>query len=254
MLGKRKILAATLLALMAFAGTASAIKIRAGDIIAIGDGGFAPRTLPKHRDAPIILYGHGRLTTVSGNLPPVLKTAVIDFDRHGHVETRGLPVCTAARLQSTTPSQARKNCRGSIIGRGFGTAIVKFPDQASIPISSPITGFNGPKRNGNPTVLGHGYVKIPVPVAIVVPIEIERINEGVYGYRVRVRIPRLAGGYGIPISIRGTIGRKWTFKGRRFSYVNARCETGRLQARGEFYFDDGTLLKGTIAKPCRVRR
>lgn len=191
---------------------------------------------------------------VAGNLPPILKTIVIDFDRHGHVETRGLPVCTAGRLQSTTPAQARRNCPGSIIGKGVGRAIVKFPDQAPIPISSPITGFNGPRKNGNPTVFGHAYVRIPVPVAIVVPIEIERINEGVYGYRVRIRIPRLAGGYGVPIAAKGKIGRRWTYKGKRLSYVNARCATGRLQARGEFYFDDGTLLKGTLAKPCRVRR
>ena len=250
---KGKVVTAALLTLFVLVGTASAIRIRAGDIIAIGDGGFAPKTLPKHRDAPIILYGHGRLTTVSGNLPPILKTIVVDFDRHGHVETRGLPVCTAGRLQSTTPSQARRNCPGSIIGKGIGRAIVKFPDQAPIPISSPITGFNGPRKNGNPTVLGHGYVRIPVPVAIVVPIEIERINEGVYGYRVRIRIPRLAGGYGVPIAAKGKIGRRWTYKGKRLSYVNARCATGRLQARGEFYFDDGTLLKGTLAKPCRVR-
>jgi len=254
MLRKRKVLAGTLLALLVLAGTASAIRIRAGDIIAIGDGGFAPKTLPKNRDAPIILYGHGRLTTVSGELPPILEDIVVDFDRHGHVETRGLPVCTAARLQSTTPAQARRNCRGSIIGKGIGTAIVKFPDQAPIPISSPITGFNGPRRHGNPTVLGHGYVRIPVPVAIVIPIEIERINEGVYGYRVRIRIPRLAGGYGVPISAKGKIGRRWTYKGMRLSYVNARCATGRLQARGEFSFDDGTILKGTFAKPCKVRR
>lgn len=253
MLRKRKVLVPALLALFVLVGTASAIRIRAGDIVAIGDGGFAPKTLPKHRDAPIILYGHGRLTTVSGKLPPVIKTIVVDFDRHGHVETRGLPVCTAGRLQATTPAQARRNCRGSIIGKGIGKAVVKFPDQAPIPISSPITGFNGPRKHGNPTVLGHAYVRIPVPVALVVPIEIERINKGVYGYRVRVRIPRIAGGYGVPIAAKGKIGRRWTFKGTRHSYVNARCANGRLQARGAFAFDDGTVLRGTFAKRCRVR-
>jgi hypothetical protein len=253
MLRERKILAATLLALLALAGTASAIKIRAGDIIAIGDGGFTPKTLPKDHDAPITLYGHGRLTTVSGNLPPILETAVFEFDRHGHVETKGLPVCTVARLVATTVAAARRNCPGAIVGKGFGTAIAKFPDQAPIPFSSPITVFNAPRKNGNYTVLGHGYAGVPVPATIIVPVEIERINKGVYGYRVRIRIPRLAGGYGIPISARGTIGRRWTYKGEQLSYVNARCATGRLQARGEFAFDDGTILKGTFAKPCKVR-
>jgi hypothetical protein len=253
-LRKGKVVMAALLTLFVLVGTASAIRIRAGDIIAIGDGGFTPTTLPKHRDAPITLYGHGRLTTVSGRLPPILKTAVFEFDRHGHVETRGLPVCTVARLIATTVADARRNCRGTIVGKGFGTAIAKFPDQAPIPFSSPITVFNAPRKNGNYTVLGHGYAGVPVPATIIVPVEIERINKGVYGYRVRIRIPRLAGGYGIPVSARGRIGRKWTHKGKLLSYVNARCATGRLQARGEFVFEDGTLLKGTFAKRCRVRR
>jgi hypothetical protein len=47
-------------------------------------------------------------------------------------------------------------------------------------------------------------------------------------------------------------GRKWTYKGVRHSYVNARCETGRLQARGEFTFNDGIYLSGTFLRPCKV--
>jgi hypothetical protein len=44
------------------------------------------------------------------------------------------------------------------------------------------------------------------------------------------------------------------YKGVRHSYVNARCETGRLQARGQFTFKDGTFLSGTFIRLCQVRR
>lgn len=57
----------------------------------------------------------------------------------------------------------------------------------------------------------------------------------------------------IPISGHLKIGKRWTYKGRELSYVNARCETGRLQAHGEFTFANGTLLSGTFLKPCTVR-
>ena len=80
---------------------------------------------------------------------------------------------------------------------------------------------------------------------------IEKIHKGVYGYRTKAQIPRIANGSGIPISGDLTIGKKWTYKGKRHSYVNARCETGRLQARGHFTFKDGTFLRGTFIKPCR---
>jgi hypothetical protein len=120
-------------------------------------------------------------------------------------------------------------------------------------VSSPITLFNGRPESGEPTVLAHAHLTRPVPTTLVVSIAIERIHKGVYGYRTKTTIPRIADGAGIPVSGSLRIGRRWTYRGERYSYVNARCETGRLQARGEFGFDDGTQLSGTFLLPCRVR-
>jgi hypothetical protein len=235
------------------AASAHAFRLQLGDLVIQGDGGFSPKALPKHRDAPITLHGGGRLSTISGELPPVLKTLTIEYDRHGSVQTTGLPVCQPGRLQATTVAAARRNCPNSIVGKGRGRAIVKFPEQAPIPISSPITIFNGPRIHGNPSVLGHAFTDVPVATTFVVPIEIERVNHGVYGYRTEAKIPAIAGGYGVPIAGHLKIGRKWTYKGHRYSYLNARCETGHLQARGEFTFADGTFLSGSVFKPCQVR-
>lgn len=243
-----------LLAVLAVAGTAQALRIRAGDIVIIANGGFAPKSLPRDNDAPIVIHGGGRISTISGELPPILRTLAFEFDRHGHVETRGLGVCTAGRLQATTVPIARRACPGAIVGRGFGRAIVKFPDQNRIPIKSPITLFNGPKRGRNDTVLAHAYTNVPTPTTFVVPVVIQRIRKGVYGYRTEATIPRIAGGYGVPIAGSLKIGRRWKFRGRRLSYINARCATGRLQARGQFGFKDGTLLSGTFLRTCKVRR
>jgi hypothetical protein len=251
---KKALLAITALALFAVVGPADALRIRAGNLLIIGDGGFKPTALPKDHDAPIVLFGGGRITTVSGELPPILQDLNFEFDRHGHVETAGLPFCTAAKLQATTVPVARKACPGSIVGKGAGKAIIAFPDQAPFPVSSPITLFNGPKKHGNDTVLAHAYTTVPTPTTFIVPIEIQKINKGVYGYRTEARIPTIAGGYGIPVSGHLRIGRRWTYKGIHHSYVNARCATGHLQARGEFTFDDGTELSGTFIKPCTVRR
>jgi hypothetical protein len=246
--------AMALLVALAVAGTAQALRIRAGDIVIVADGGFSPKSLPRDRDAPIELHGGGKISTVSGELPPILHRLIFEFDRHGHVETRGLGVCTAGRLQATTVPVARRNCPGAIVGKGNGHAIVKFPDQAPIPISSPITLFNGPKKGRNDTVLAHAYTDVPTPTTFVVPVVIQRIDKGVYGYRTEATIPKIAGGYGVPISGSLRIGRRWTFKGKRLSYVNARCATGHLQARGQFGFKDGTLLSGTFLRACTVRR
>ena len=94
---------------------------------------------------------------------------------------------------------------------------------------------------------------MPAPTTYIVPVVIETIHDGVYGYRTKATIPKIAGGAGVPISGSLKIGRKWTYKGKKYSYVNARCETGHLQAKGEFTFSDGTFLNGTFLKPCSVR-
>jgi hypothetical protein len=253
---KRTILVATILLALGAAGTAEAIKVkvRAGDLLVIGHGGFRPTALPRDHNAPITIYGGGRVETVSGGLPPILETITFEFDRHGSVVTKGLPVCRRGRLEATTAPAARKACGPSIVGKGRGRALVAFPEQAPFPVESPITVFNGPPKGRNPTVLAHAYTTVPVPTTFIVPVVIEKINKGVYGYRTEARIPKIAGGAGIPISGKLTIGKRWTFKGKRLSYVNARCATGRLQARGKFGFKDGTLLKGTFLAPCQVRK
>jgi hypothetical protein len=250
---KKKAIALVALALLIAAATASALILEAGDLVLNAEGGFAPTKLPKHEDAPIKIYGGGKASTKSGELPPIVETLQIEFDKHGHVDTKGLEVCTAGKLQATTVPEARKACPDAIVGEGQGKAIVAFPEQAPIPVSSPITLFNGPKKGGNPTVLAHAYTTYPVPVALIVPIVIEKIHKGVYGYRTKARIPKIAGGAGHPISGNITVDRKWTFKGHKYSYVNARCETGHLQARVKVNFKDGTFLTGTFLKRCSVR-
>ncbi|MGN6816980.1 MAG: hypothetical protein ACTHK3_13000 [Solirubrobacterales bacterium] len=249
----KKAIALTVLPLLIAAATASALVLEAGDLIVHANGGFAPTKLPKHEDAPIKLFGSGKASTKSGELPPIVETLEIEFDRHGHVDTNGLEVCTAGKLQSTTVPAARKACPNAIVGKGEGSAIVAFPEQKPIPISSPITLFNGPKKHGDDTILAHAYTTVPVPTTFIVPVVIEKIHHGVYGYRTKAKIPKIAGGAGHPISGHLTVDRKWTFKGRKYSYVNARCETGHLQAKVKVNFKDGTFLTGTFIKRCSVR-
>jgi hypothetical protein len=231
----------------------SKIHIVAGNLVVDGEGGFTPTALPKNVNAPITIFGRGKFSTIDGQLPPILKTIEFEFDKHGAVDTTGLPKCSAAKLQATTVPQARKLCPGAIVGTGFGHAIVKFPEQGPIPANSPITIFNGPRVGGDPTVYAHAYTTVPAPVTFVIPVRIETIHNGRYGYRVKTEIPKLAGGYGIPISGSVKIGRMWTYKGKKHSYISARCADGRLQAVGSFAFKDDSLMKGTFLRPCQVR-
>jgi hypothetical protein len=239
---------------LAVGGSAYALRLQVGNIVVIADGGFSPTTLPKDRFAPIKLHGYSKFETADGGIPPILDQIVIWFDKHGAVETRGLPVCSAAKLAATTTPQARKLCPGSIVGTGFGKAVVNFPEQGPIPASSAITIFNGPRKHGNPTVLAHAHLTVPGPTTFVVPIEIQKVHDGRYGFKVVAKIPKIAGGYGTPTYGRISIGREWQYKSRTLSYANASCVGGRLQAKGQFTFKDGTFLEGTFLRPCKTAR
>jgi hypothetical protein len=233
--------------------SATKLTLRTGELVVHAEGGFAPTTLPRHENAPITLHGGGTIETSSGALPPILKTLAFKFDRHGAVDTTGLEVCRTSKLEATTTVAARRACPNAIVGEGSGKVIVTFPEQAPIRASTPLTVFNGPEKGRDPTLIVHAYLSVPVPTAYIVPVVIEKIHDGIYGYRVKATIPPIANGYGVPVAGKLRVGRKWTYKGRRHSYLSARCETGHLQARTEFTFDDGTDLIGTLVNPCKAR-
>lgn len=235
-------------------GTAQAIELRVGKIIVVTDGGFSPTTLPKRENAPIDLKGFAKFSTVDGTRPSPLRKLVLEFDKHGAVETRGLQKCTEAKLIATTTERARKQCPEAIVGTGFGTAVVELPEQRPIEASSALTLFNGPKMHGNPSVLGHAHLDYPAPTTYVVPIEIQKIDNGRYGFKTVAEFPRIANDYGSPIYGRLKIGRTWQYKGKTLSFANAHCADGRLQGRGEFAFKDGSFVSGTVFRPCQVRK
>jgi hypothetical protein len=249
----RTLLAVALAALLT-AGIAQALTLRIGDIVITADGGFTPTTLPKHENAPIQLHGSATFKTIDGSRPSPLRQLVIEFDKHGAVETRGLEKCTMAKLVATTTKVARKLCPEAIVGTGFGTARVDLPEQRPIMASSPLTLFNGPEKHGNPTVLGHAHLNVPGPVTYVISIEIEKIHNGRYGFRTVADFPRIVNDYGSPIGGHLTIGRTWQYKGKTLSYANAHCADGRLQAKAEFSFKDGNSVEGTVFKPCKAKK
>jgi hypothetical protein len=211
-----------------------------------------PRTLPAHGGAPVEVESITRIKAPAGSTATPLKEIVFAFDKHGSIDTKGLPVCTAAKLAGATPAVARKRCAGAIVGEGLGRARVEMPGSAATTISSPLTFFNAPSQGGRPQLLVHAYETIPSPQAVLVPLTIERIQQGRYGYRVRIPIPEIAGGFGAATLAEATIGKTWKRGGKTVGYANASCSEGRLQVHGVVSLADGSFFPGTLVSPCHV--
>jgi hypothetical protein len=247
-----KALAAVAAVALVACASAFALKIEIDKTVVSATASISPRALPAKKNAPVSVQSTTRIKTTDGSIPPTLKEIVFEFDEHGSIDTKGLPVCTLAKLADTTPDAARKRCAGAIVGEGTGKAEVNLPGQTPIAVSSPLTFFNAPPEGGKPTMIIHAYETVPVAKTILVPISIERVNKGRYGYRVEIAVPEIAGGYGAATLAEATVGKTWKRGGETASYANAHCVAGRLQVHGIVTFTDGGFFPGTLVSPCHV--
>jgi hypothetical protein len=247
----KALLAIGVFALLACA-SAYALKIEIDKTVISATASISPPALPAHGPTPVSITNTTRIKTTDGSQPGALKKLVFSFDKHGSLDTRGLATCTLAKLADTTPDLARKRCAGAIVGAGVGRANVRLPGQAPVEISTPITFFNAPPTGGKPSLIAHAYETIPEPKTLLVPIVVEQVKGGRYGYRVTIEMPEIAGGYGAATLAKATIGRTWKRGGRTVGYTNAYCAGGRLQVYGTLTFSDGSFFPGTLTSPCHV--
>jgi hypothetical protein len=234
--------------------TAYAITAEIGPVRVSATATMMPRELPPHGNKPVFLTSITRVGTTDGSTPPTLETLLFLLDRNGTIDTKGLPTCTTAKLEGTTPAQARKRCAGALVGEGTGKALVTMPGRAPFTISSPLSFFNGPPDGGRLTLIAHGYEKVPAPQTLLVPIAIERVGKGRYGFRAEVQLPEIAGGYGAATLAEAKIGAIRKRGGKEVGYINAHCNGGRLQVQGKAWFTNGDTFPVTLTSPCHFPR
>ncbi|HEX8050535.1 MAG TPA: hypothetical protein VF504_03630 [Solirubrobacterales bacterium] len=244
---------AALLAIGACA-TAYAITAEVGPVWVSATATLQPRELPGRGNAPVFLSSVTRVGTRDGSTPPTLKTLLFLLDKNGTVDTKGLPVCTTTQLEGTTPSEARGRCAGALVGKGTAKVLVALPGRPPFRTTSPLSFFNGPPAGGNPTLIAHGYETVPAPKTLLVPIAIERISRGRYGFRAEVEMPEIAGGYGAATLAEATIGAVRRRGGKKVGYINAHCSGGRLQVYGAARFTNGDFFPTTLTSPCHLPR
>lgn len=242
------------LAALAFAAGSAAgdgALVEVNDLVLRADGGFQPQSLPRHRYAPIDFQGHVDIRAKGGGAPSALQQALIEFDRDGRLSVAGLPSCAPESVAEASTEEARRVCRSSIVGSGHIGADVALPS-GTVSTSAPLTIFNGPRIEGDPTVILHAQLTFPATQTYAIVVPIERIA-GRFRYRARLDLPPLAGGLGSLTHIDVKIGRRYRAGGQSRSYIAARCSDNILQTHGRFEFEDGTVISGQVEKYCRSK-
>lgn len=232
---------------VAVAGIAVAYKptiIHAGNLTLTFNGGITPTKLPKNKLAPITLNVQGKIATNDGSHPPALKEFLLETDKNGTVNAKGVPACTSGKLQATDTKHAEAACKKAIVGTGTTAVEVAFPEQKPIPVTSKLLAINGGVKGGVTTIFIHAYFGSPIPGAIVTTVKVKKIHKGRFGTYSVATIPKIAGGNGSVTSFNLTVGNK--HKG----YLMAKCPDGHLDAHGTAVFSDGTRASGSVIRKC----
>jgi hypothetical protein len=215
------------------------VTVRAGNLELTFNGGFSPTKLPKNKFAPITLTASGVIATVDGSHPPALKEFVLETDKNGAIDVKGLPVCKAGQLQATDTKAAEKACGKTLIGTGNATAEIEFAESSPVDVKTKLLVLNGGFKGGTTTLFIHGYFSAPVSGAIVTTVKVKKTGKGLKSIAT---IPKLAGGFGSVKNFNLNITKK--------GVLSAKCPSGKIKAQGTAMFSDGTKASATIVRPC----
>jgi hypothetical protein len=218
-----------------------------GNLRITANDNFSPTLLPKNELAPITLNLSGKIETLDHTHPPALQELPLEFDRSVEVEAVGLPICRPYLLED---ADIQRDCKDALVGTGEAAFELAFPESAPFIATSKLLAFNAGTSGGKTTIFIHAYLSSPVSAAVVTTVKISKIPNGRYGTKAIATIPKIAGGYGSPLSFSLKVGRKFTYKGKRQSYLLAKCPDGHLQAKGIGVFSGNLRLAGSLVRAC----
>lgn len=233
------------------------ITLRAGNVVSTFGGDAVPKVLPKNKYAPVKTHIFGKIDTANSNHPPALREVEFDIDKDVKINVKGLAACKPGQLEARDTAAAMKVCGKSKIGSGVSHVEIAFPEQKPLVVKSPLTVFSGGEKGGKVKLLIHIFITVPVPAAVVTDVTITKKGTGIHSV---AKVPVVAGGSGSAIDFDFTVGKTFTYNGKKVGYGEAKCPDGVFKANvKKILFKNeaqtpgegaSTQLKGNLAVPC----
>jgi hypothetical protein len=216
---------------------------------------ISPKKLSKTQLTPASLKVTTRTTTTTApnGVPSPAVQATVDFDKNAKLFTKGIPTCSASKLQNTSTEAALQACGSAKVGSGKATVLLPVGPQVYTEPTT-VTAFNGAPQGGKPVVLLHVYGQSPVQTTAILAGAVLNLNKEGFGPRLDLEVPLIAGGTGALTEFQVTINKKYRYKGKQRSFVSAKCTSGKLKARGAFTFKDGETLTAFSTQTCKKKK
>jgi hypothetical protein len=257
-MGRRLAVLATAVGLLTCASLASATVIQQGNLRITVLSQVQPYKLPRQGTAPIAVFVSGHLDAPKGGIPPQLQRMSVEVNKHGLLQSRGLPTCPLKAIQPASTERALASCGDAVIGSGQFWAHIVLPDQGAYATHGRLLIFNG-KQKGRPVIFTHIFTANPFFSSFVIPFGIEKIAKGAYGTKLSASLPQALGDWGYVDRIKLTLKRKYSYRGRQLSYFNAGCPAPKGTKRtvfplalASFDFDEGVSIAAKVEKACAV--
>ncbi len=259
-MGRRGRVALTVAALALCAvASAPAVTVQSEGLRITALAQVQPFKLPRKTPAPIAVFVAGHLQNARGGIPPQLQRLKIEVNRHGLLQSKGLPVCPVQRIQPASTERALSQCGDALIGSGQFWANIVLPDQGAYRTQGRLLIFNG-RQKGAPVILTHIFTSHPFNSSFVIPFAIKKTSKGPYGTELSASLPQALGDWGYLDRIKLTLKRKYAYRGRQLSYFNSACpapgkakRTSFALALATFYFAQRKPLAATVQKTCGVK-
>lgn len=240
---------AVLFGVLLASSAASAEVVQKGGVRVSVAGGMSPTRLPRSSDAPVAVSLAGHITPTTPGSLPRLESIAFAINSHGHLQTRGIPLCRLGHISPSTSSETLLACGPSLVGEGHFSANVKIPEQSPFPSEGKLLAFIGRLR-GKPALFAHIYGTEPVPTSYVLPFLIVKTH-GTYGAIFEASLPAVTGQWGYVTGVSLDLQPR---------FLSAACPApagfpGAVfpLMRTSFGFSGGLKLTSTLTGSCKVR-
>jgi hypothetical protein len=245
-------------ALLCLAAYAQAEAVQDGKVLVKVGGGITPTKLPRSTPAPIGVLMDASITTTDKSVPPELKEILLGINNHGILQTKGLPTCSLAKLETLTGPAAKQLCGAALVGHGNVTTRIALPGQGAFSSNGTLQAFNG-RLHGRQAIFAQVTAERPLALNFVMRFEVRK-GHGEFGTNLIGTVPPIASGYGEITSIDLALKRTYAHAGKKMSFLSADCPAPKgfpgvtfSFARTSFAFADGTKAQITLTRSCKVR-
>ncbi len=220
--------------------SASGIEIPLPNLQATLHARVEPARIPAGRSIPVSLHLGGEIQTGDGSLPPALREVQMEGQRQVRLDVSRLPACGAGDLIGTAPPPER--CAKAIVGGGHAEVVSTFPEAKPVEIVLDLEIYKASARGKPAKLVAYAYMPVIEPGPILIPVRIQKLRNGRYGWKAVASIPKFFEGHNSITKLDLTLQKR---------VMSAVCPGDGLQFKVRSTFADGTVIQGSSIQDCR---